>query len=1256
MRNILLPVLSAWLLSSNTQAQQPAALPDVKPGYAWQQIEVTRINKEEPRAFFFSYSDFEKATRPLRTEDFFHVYEQGNYRLLNGDWRFFFAQEPKQVNEDFFTPDFDDSRWDIIDVPCSWQARGYDRIFYDNIPGEFQFDLQGNWLPGYEDSWNKHPEATLNPRIPELHRQSGIYRRSFLTPAEWSGHQVFIRFNGVRTGFNLYVNGRFVGYSVDSFTPAEFNITEYLKSKGENSLAVEVFKYSTGAYFEMQDMPHMAGIIRDVMLISRPQTYIRDYFAPGRLSDDCKTAEINFSAEVANNARNKAKGYKLEAFIIDDKGEYLSPAGKAFFSQTLEAIPAKGKQTVESQITLNGFKLWTPDKPNLYAILIKLSDHKGKVLETIRADYGFRRFDTKGKDMLLNGKSVLIKGVNRHDWSPDKGKACSLDWMLKDITLMKQANIEFVRTSHYPNDDLWYMLCSRYGIALIDECNQEQHGFIKSSPLDLDSFITPSLDRMRNMVIRDRNIPSVLIFSLGNESSHRLTRGHEEMAKLTRELAPLHKVHSEPESKVVKDGRNAGWSDFVSPMYGGVDRMNKYLNLPNETRPFFFCEYSHAMGNAIGSLNENWNLIRSNPHVLHGGFIWDWVDQGLYLPREDGKGVYISDGRDWKTKPSSYNFCHNGIVFADRSYSAKYQEVRHVYQPIQISAPENAPIGQITITNEYLATNLNELDGSIIVERDGKCIAQTILPRLSLAARETGTFNVKLPDYDPTIPGEYFYRIRFSIPEATLALPAGYIISETQIPLPMRPHTETISMQGEINVTESTESIILQSGASKLTFDRSKAELANYQVNGQPMFITPLRLDIYGVSIDNGGAYRNAYYGNSLDRMKEAKPQLLMEKLSENCIRVICRKTLHTEDGMGFATEFAYTFLSGGTFQVSASAQKINYTPSDLALARVGVAMSIPETYSEVEYYGHGPFANYNDRITAAHVGRYTSHVQEWFEPFSRVQDTGNREGVRWLALRDETGTGAVFSAIEHPQPFAVLPYTQEVMSKAKHPYLLPEHSDNELRIAWKVRGVGNAACGPDTRKAFRADFSGKVSWAFTVTPLLPGMDAGCKGKLKFPESYSFMPQADSLNLVDNEVMPQLKGNWISKDATVSYSSISKQYSPKVDDLLTTGKGIYAFHTDREDNPWLIVDLGSERTVNGAEIWNRQGSGSGKANNLWLSISTDGKNWTDVWHTKSAKIRWAAIIDQPQKARYVRLQLRKPREEFHLKLVKIFGE
>jgi len=1232
-----------------------AAADSPKDPQAWNKLEVFRINKEAPAAFFLTSAKLEDALKPISIDAVKDIWTGDSYKLLNGDWKFKFLDSSKNVNEEFFARNFNDASWDTLDVPNSWQCKGYDNIFYNNTTMEYFYDKITNRTSKDFQSPPKGSKdiaiAAKNPYIPEDYRQVGIYRRTFSVPANWNGKNVFVRFNGVRTGFNLYVNGKFIGYSEDSFTPAEFNITKFVDS-GENSIAVEVFKFTTGSCMEMQDMPHTMGIIRDVILVARPKVYIRDYFAPTTLSDDFKSAKIDFNVWIKNLSSEKSEGCVLKAYLVTSKGNIFG--GEPLFTKKIAPVNFGEEIEVKETAIVKNFKLWSPDSPNLYSIVFQLSDANGKELESIHADYAFRKFEIKGRALYLNGKRFLIKGSNRHDWSPDKAKTAEYKWLKKDAELMKRANINFVRTSHYPNDNDFYMICARYGIAILDECNVEMHGFIRFPAIDRQNFVAPVVDRMRNMVLRDRNVPCVMSYSLGNESAFYCTIGHRAQAAEARKLDPTRYIHSEPEQ-----GQTDGVADFSSPMYGGVDRMRGYLARTNEKRPFFFCEYAHAMGNSIGNLKGKWELIRANKDSLNGGFIWDWVDQGLLLPRNDGTGKkYISDGRDWNDnkRASAQNFCMNGIILADRNCTSKYFEVQKIYQDIQIDNID-APNGKLKISNEFLSTNLSDFKPVVSVELNGKPIAKKTLEPINIGAGESAEVEIDLPEFDSSKAGEYFYTLQFLRQKNTNFANKGDVAAQNQFFIKKVEAPKIANKSGAPSFSDGANQIIVnvRNGGGKITFDKSKAVLSGYDVDGKKLLTSPIEFDISSAFIDNfeRGGLRANFSKMSFDNLAVKDSSVISEK-SADCLNVVCQKLLANDDGEGFRVTVKYSIFADGEVKVAARAHKINETPEYLPIPRLGLKMNVNKDFNKVEYFGRGPLANYSDREYGSNVGLYKSNVADWYEDFSKPQDTGNRQDVRWLALRDAAACGLIVVADAKPLPMAVLPYTQEEISAAKHPYLLPTSSANQLRVAWKVRGLGNGACGPRTREQFRCNWNGAADWYFTIAPVFSNTDAQAKALEISSREARNNWEADSKNLDESKFAPRLMGKNISSKAKVSYSSTDPQWAPKSDTMLTAMSGEYSCHTLQEDNPWLIVDMGAEKHVTGAKIYNRTTTMSQRAIPLNMYVSTDGKKWEKVWRTDLVRTKWNAVLPSPKKARFVKLQV-EGNSILHLRGVEIFG-
>lgn len=1077
---------------------------------AWNDISVFRINKENPHAFYIVYPNFAEASIPLSIDDIANPYSTESYKSLNGDWKFFFAKSHSEVKGDFYKRDFDDSSWADIDVPNSWQCRGFDRIFYDNQPMEFFFDFSGNMYPDFEygniGGKKTVPLAAQKPYIPEAHRQVGVYRKKFVLPANWNGKAVFVQFHGVRTGFNLYVNGNFVGYSEDSFTPAEFDITKYIDADGENSIVAEVFKYTTGAYMEMQDMPHVVGIVRDVLLVARNPLHVEDYYAPAKLSADLSSAEIDFSVKIRNKSPSDSAKCKLEAYLLDSGGKPIG--GSPLFTREIPELKGNSAYEISEKKNVGDVNLWSPDNPVLYSLAFRLVDADGGDIETVAADYGFKKFDIdKSKRQLtLNGKRFFIKGTNHHDWSPDKGKAMSFEWMKKDMILMKRANINSLRTSHYPKDSRFYMLCSRFGIMVMDECNHEMHYFRdRPAASDLEIYIPASVDRMRNMVLRDRNIPCISIFSVGNESSVYYTKTLRAMELEGRRLSAKsgHFIHSEAETGDIVNGRANGDSDFFSPMYGGTARMKNHLKKHvNETRPFFFCEYFHCMGNTLGDFRNTWSFIRSQD-ALNGGYIWDWVDQALYLPQKNDSGsLYLSDARDWGTVPNKENYCLNGVVFADRTYSAKYFEVARVYQDIQIESAGRP--GELSLSNEFISTNVDSFLPIVSIERDGKVIAEKYLEPIHLPAGEKKSLKLDMPAYDSSKPGEYFYTLSFLRTRHTPYARRGELVAKAQFPLDKKPYPEIRIEGGRPSVSAGDSSIVVKSGGAEIVFDKISATLLSYSYNGKKLVVSPVEFDFKVAWMDNFNRHLKARFDAAmLDKLLPNSPEISVKELEDRVV-VNCSSKYLNANKSGFETRVAYIILPNGFVNVSASLKKIGDIPKNVIVPRLGLRMGIGTSFDNVKFFGRGPFANYPDRLYSADIGMYSLKASDFFEPYTKLQDTGNREGVRFFALGDYSGAGILVSMPDSPNPVALLPWTQSELLQAERPYMLGIPKVLDLRIAYKVSGLGSNSCGPEPKKEFVIDLDKLGAWSFTLMPFSDSTERDSLMKVRLPPAGNF--------------------------------------------------------------------------------------------------------------------------------------------------------
>lgn len=616
----------------------------------WQDPEIVGINKEPGHVTLVPFQDVSTALAGDRNASRF-------FKLLNGTWQFKFSPDPGSAPENFFSETYDSSGWDQIVIPSNWQMIGYGQPRY--LAAGYPFD------------------TSSLPRVPEEKNEVGSYRMEFNYPEEWQGQQIFINFDGVDSAFYLWVNGQFVGYSEDSRLPAEFNLTRFLRP-GSNLLALRVYRYSTGSYMEDQDMWFLSGVFRDVYLVSTPSVHIRDFWAWTALAEDYRDATLKLEVHLKNYGHEQIHGCQIQADLYDRHGTALpgnlSATGVDLGSDQ-EIILAFEKAVTDPE-------KWSAESPNLYTLVIALKDRDGQVLEVERCQVGFRQVEIKNGKILVNGAAVYFKGVNRHEFDPDRGHAVMVDSMVEDILLMKRFNINAGRTCHYPDDPRWYDLCDQYGLYLIDEANIESHGVWDRLTKD-PMWKTAFLDRGSRMVERDKNHPSVIIWSMGNESGY--GPNHAALADWIHQKDPTRPVHYE-------SARNEPYLDILSVMYPRLDQLIDLATVEGEQRPLIMCEYAHSMGNSPGNLKEYWEIIEAYPRI-RGGFVWDWVDQGIRRIAENGE-VWYAYGGDFGDEPSSLSFCHNGMVFPDRKVHPCLWEYKKVLQPVRVE-PVDLLVGKV---------------------------------------------------------------------------------------------------------------------------------------------------------------------------------------------------------------------------------------------------------------------------------------------------------------------------------------------------------------------------------------------------------------------------------------------------------------------------------------------------------------------------------------------------------------------------------
>ncbi|MHC4740248.1 MAG: glycoside hydrolase family 2 TIM barrel-domain containing protein, partial [Planctomycetota bacterium] len=653
----------------------------------WENPEMIGRNKEPAHCTLIPYPDIQGALEGNRASSPF-------YKSINGNWKFNWVRRPAERPLDFYKLDFDVSNWKEIPVPANWQMHGYGIPIYTNVP---------------------YPFAKNPPYIPHEYNPVGSYRTEFTVPAEWKNRQIFIHFEGVKSAFYLWINGRKVGYSQGSMTPAEFNITKYLRT-GKNILAAEVYRWSDGSYIEDQDMWRLSGIYRDVYLFSTPSVHLRDFFIRCDLDEQYRDATLKVTARVHNYSGKPAGSHTVEVRLSEAKSRL-----QQLMTGNIDSISGSADGIIEMQAEVKNPRKWSSEKPNLYTVILALRNTGGEIIEVEQCKFGFREVELKDGRLFVNGVPILIKGVNRHEHDPDYGRAVPYFRMVQDIELMKQFNINTVRTSHYPDNPKWYQLCDEYGLFVIDEANIESHGM----GYDLDKTLgnkpqwkTAHLDRTVSMVQRDKNHPSIIIWSLGNEAGSGCN--FVSTADYIHKTDSTRPVHYEQHNEV---------ADIDSVMYPHLNSLIERGRSDN-TKPFIMCEYAHAMGNSVGNLREYWDAIEKYKTLI-GGCIWDWVDQGLRKRAEDGKEFWAYGG-DYGDKPNDGNFCINGLVFPDRKIPPKMWEVKRVYQYITVE-PEELTTGKIKVCNKYFYTNLNEFDVAWNLSEDGKVIQKGTIRPLDIA-------------------------------------------------------------------------------------------------------------------------------------------------------------------------------------------------------------------------------------------------------------------------------------------------------------------------------------------------------------------------------------------------------------------------------------------------------------------------------------------------------------------------------------------
>jgi beta-galactosidase len=1003
----LLPLLSVVLLPG------PAG-----PAPEWEDPAAFAVGVERPRATFVPHA--------TRAGALGHDPARSPYvRLLSGGWRFRWAKNPFAVPPGFEQPGYDDAGWDTLPVPSNWQVVGanenrpYDRPFFSNI---------------------KHPFPADPPRVPHDDNPVGLYRTRFEVPAEWKGRRVLVHFAGVQSAYYAWLNGSRLGYREDSFTPGEFDLTPHLRA-GTNVLAVEVIHHSDGSYLEDQDYWRLAGIFRDVLLLAPPEVRLRDFVVRTDLDAAHRDARLDLGAWLENRSPGAAAGHQVLASVLAADGREvfradLAPAGP---------IAEGGEAAVRASGTVRAPRLWSAEAPHLYTLVLEHRDGAGAVQEVVAARIGFREVEMKGGQLLLNGIAITFKGVNRHEFDPDRGRVVPRERMVEDIRLMKQHSFNAVRTSHYPNDPRWLDLCDEYGLYVVDEANVESHElwekgvYIADDPAWTAAFVARGVA----MVDRDKNHPSVVLWSMGNETG--LGRGFDAMYAAMKAIDPTRPIHYESRNPPYAPTLSS--FDVISTMYPTVGHILDLMNR-DESRPVIICEYAHAMGNGLGNFFKYWRAYDEHPR-LQGGFIWDWVDQALRHPGPGGGTVW-----NWVNTSDGAN-ANDGLVNADRTPQPELEEAKKVQQPVKVEEVD-ASACRVRVRNAHDFLDLSHLALEWRLLADGVPVRSGTVGE-GLDVRPGGSRELELPcghrDVSPDREG--ILELRFTLREDQPWARRGHEVAWEQLALPRRGFAASVIAPAppSLEVRRNGARLVLSSPDLEAAIEGGS--LVSYRWKGEERLAGPLRPHLWRVPTDNdegGGiaSFAHRWREAGLDRLEIVAREPRVEKVADDRARIVVESRLQGTKA-AVALETVYDVSGDGRIGVTGTFEAAGGLPP---LPRVGFQLQLPGTYDTAEWYGRGPHESYADRKEGARLGRFRSKVVDLHFPHVMAQENGNHTDVRWVRVLDERGRGLLFSG-EAALDFTAHDYTDAALLAAKESQTLERDGRVTLSLDLAQMGLG---------------------------------------------------------------------------------------------------------------------------------------------------------------------------------------------------------
>lgn len=958
----------------------------------WIDPEMNEINRLPMHSSYFAYETLDLAMEGDRRKS-------TRYKNLKGIWKFAWATDEWTRHTDFYKPEYNDKSWAAIPVPGLWELNGFGDPLYVNS--------------GY--AW--YNQFSSNPPfVPTENNRVGSYRHTFSVPEDWKGKQVIIHFGSVTSNMTLWVNGMMVGYSEDSKLEAEFNITPYLKD-GENLLAMQIYRWCDGSYLEDQDFWRLTGICRDVYLYAREKVHIRDFVLNATPDKNYKNGTLDISLDL----NSKATTQKVLAQLLDGEGKQLLK------TELLEQKPGQ----YGARLKVNGIKCWSAEVPNLYKLILILSDN-GKETELIPWQVGFRTSEIRNGQLLVNGQPILIKGANRHEMDPATGYQVSRERMIQDILLMKQFNINAVRTCHYPDTPLWYELCDQYGIYIVDEANIESHGmgYGEHTLAIREDYTKAHMQRVQRMYQRDKNHSCIIIWSLGNEAGdgENFTKAHDWLKDADTQHRPIQ----------YERAQNRDISHIFCPMYMGYERAEQYVT-NNPSKPLIQCEYAHAMGNSMGGFNTYWNLIRKYPHY-QGGFIWDFVDQALHLRRPDGRYVFAYGGDYNKYDASDFNFNCNGLFSPDRVPNPHTYEVGYYYQNIW-ATDARVTEGRIHVFNEYFFRDLSNfmLDWELMA--DGITVMKGTVPQLNAAPQQkiTVPLGYTAADLAAYENSELFLNVCFSTKKQEGPVQAGTVLARAQIPAgkPAAPSARVNETQTVLCIIKDNDINYLMADAGPLhvEFGKQNGFITRLVFNGRSQLLegSLIRPNFWRAPTDND-------FGANLQNRFRAwlSPHMIFKgfEINGNTIKA-------TYDMPDLKASLFMTYLLDADHGVTITQEFKTHASGEEAagispMFRFGIRLTLPRQYDRLTYYGRGPAENYADRKDASFIGLYSQSVTEQFYPYIRPQETGTKSDIRWWEVTDPAGQGL---RVTSPQLFSASALHYAVETLDEGPWKRNRHS-----------------------------------------------------------------------------------------------------------------------------------------------------------------------------------------------------------------------